>query len=349
MTRRFARYAATALMMAGLAVPLLAQAPASPADSLAGFARPNSFPDENKALVADYIARARKIAGDDLFNDFIHRCFTDQTYRHRANQLQYQGLLGPARVFDQLYFVGQNAVSSWALDTSEGIVLFDALNNADEARDILVPALQKMGLDPRRIRYVIITHSHGDHYGGADYLRQTYGAKLVSSNEDWAAMDAMRASGKTVGPFKLPPTRDIAVHDGEVMKVGNTALNFYVTPGHTPGTLSTIFKVTDGGTPHTVAFFGGFGSPRDPKGRYTLMASLDRFDHLVQAADADAMIANHALQESGYEKLSLLAYRRQGDPNPYVIGKDRVSRYFQVQVACNKVGLVRAGLDPEAR
>lgn len=342
--------AALALLDAGCA---MAQGqPPGKTQSVAAYPRPTDYPKENKELVATYLARARAIAGDDLYGDFVHRCITDQRYRERANNLQFNGLLGPAKVFDQLYFVGQNAVSAWALDTPQGIILFDALNSAEEARDILVPALRTMGLDPAQIKYVIITHSHGDHYGGAAYLRATYGAKLVASAQGWAVMDGMRARGTTVGPFALPAARaqgDVSVQDGETLALGDETLHFYVTPGHTAGTLSTIFDVTDTGRKHIVAFFGGFGAPRDPLQRYVHIASLDRFADLAAEAGADTIIANHPLQDGAFEKIELLRYRRAGDANPYVVGPDHLARYFKLQVACSRVALIRAGLDPEKR
>ena len=318
-------------------------------DAMADWPRPAQFPNENPVLAAEYFARARAVAGDDLRGDFLHRCITDARYRQRANALQFDGHLGPAKVFDQLYFVGQNAVSAWALDTPGGIVLFDALNNADEAREVLVPAMQAMGLDPARISHIVITHSHGDHYGGAEYLRDTYGARLVSSDLDWRAMEAMR-SGETPVPaaFPLPPARDLTVADGEVLEVGGTRLQFFVTPGHSVGTVSTIFPVSDGGAGHVAGFFGGFGAPRDPLQRYPHIASMQRFRGLAGAAGVDVLIANHPLQDGAFEKLDLLRYRRAGDPHPFVIGRDRYDRYLQVQALCSQLGLVRAGLDPEA-
>ena len=318
-----------------------------PVMPVSAYPRPAEFPKEDKAKAAEYLARARVIAGQDLWPDFVHRCMTDARYRQRVNALQFNGLLGPAKVFDQLYFVGQNAVSAWALDTPAGIVMFDALNSETEAREILAPALRAEGLDPARIKYVVITHSHGDHYGGAAYLRDTYGARLISSALDWDAMDAMRASGKTVGPFALPPARDIVVKDGETMTLGGTAMQFYVTPGHTVGTVSTLFPVTDGGKRHMVAYFGGFGAPRDPLQRYPHIASLNRFAGLAAKAGADAMIANHPVQDGAFEKIEMLRYRRPGDANPFVVGPDKLDRYFKLQAACSKLGLIRAGLDPE--
>lgn len=339
--------------LAGLALSVIAVAAAAQeAGPLArkpvsDYPRPAEFPKEDSARAARYLAEAKRIAGQDLYPDFVHRCITDQRYRQRANALQFDGMLGPAKVFDQLYFVGQNAVSAWALDTSAGIILFDALDGAEEARDILVPGLRAVGLDPKRITHIVITHGHGDHYGGAAWLRDTYGARLISSAADWAAMDAMRSSGKTIGPFALPPERDQTISDGETRQFGNTALRFFVTPGHTVGTVSTLIPVTDGGRRHMVAYFGGFGSPRDPHLRYGHIASMNRFAALAAKAGADAMIANHPLQDGAFEKMELLRYRMPGQANPFVTGPDKLQRYFKLQVACSKLGLIRAGLNPE--
>ena len=38
--------------------------------------------------------------------------------------------VAPARVFDNLYFVGLPRVYSWVVDTPEGIILLDSLNDA---------------------------------------------------------------------------------------------------------------------------------------------------------------------------------------------------------------------------
>jgi metallo-beta-lactamase class B len=60
----------------------------------------------------------------------------------------------PAKVFDNLYFVGTKIHSSWALTTSEGIILIDTLYDyaSDEA---IVGGLKKLGLDPASVKFVI--------------------------------------------------------------------------------------------------------------------------------------------------------------------------------------------------
>src|ERR1700704_6892422 len=68
----------------------------------------------------------------------------------------------PARMFDNLYWVGTKIHSAWALRTSGGIILIDTLYNYAVEPEI-VDGLKKLGLNPASIKYVIITHAHGDH------------------------------------------------------------------------------------------------------------------------------------------------------------------------------------------
>src|SRR5437762_559261 len=43
------------------------------------------------------------------------------------------------KAFDNLYFVGLRSVAAWAVTTSEGIILIDALNNSNDAKNTIVP------------------------------------------------------------------------------------------------------------------------------------------------------------------------------------------------------------------
>ena len=90
----------------------------------------------------------------------------------------------PAKVFDNLYFVGSKIHSSWALTTSAGIILIDTLftYNSDEE---IIGGLKKLGLNPATVKYVIISHAHGDHVGGAKLMQDRFGSRIVMGGPDW--------------------------------------------------------------------------------------------------------------------------------------------------------------------
>jgi metallo-beta-lactamase class B len=317
-------------------------APAAPRHlGAAEFVRPTTFPNENKAAVAAALQRARKLAGDDLFSDMVHRCIISPVYNTRVRGIQHDGWVQPTKLFDNLYSVGQNAVSAFALTTSEGIVLIDTLDNEDEAKNLLVPNLLAAGLDPKAIKYIVISHAHGDHFGGAPYLAKAYGARVLASKIDWDAMDRQRT--RVDGPFGAPPTRDMEIADGQLLKVGDTEIRFYVTPGHTDGVLSMIFKVHEGKESHTVGYFGGTGGGGGIANLRNQVISLERWKTLSKDAGVDVLVANHPLHDRGIENNELLRYRLPGDSNPYVIGQQRYQRYIGVQQECTRVQLARLG------
>jgi len=68
----------------------------------------------------------------------------------------------PYKVFDNLYWLGTRQHSSWALQTSAGLIIIDT-NFAWATDPEIVDGLTKLGLKPADIKYVIISHAHGDH------------------------------------------------------------------------------------------------------------------------------------------------------------------------------------------
>ena len=337
--RRFSTLLLAAMFAAG---PVLAQEDGGPHGGADSYPAPAKYPSENHALVAEHLAKAVKAAGSDLFQDMTHRCIISPVFPKRVAGIQYNGKITPTRLFDNLYTVGQNEVSAQALVTSGGIILFDTLNNEDEARNILVPNMIAMGLKPQDIKYIVISHEHGDHYGGAPYLQKTYGAKVVASAVAWPGMQAMKARG----PFaNLPiPAKDIEMADGQSLTLGDTTVTFYMTPGHTAGDMSAIYKVTDNGVPHVVGYFGGTGGGRDAESARLQIASLERWKGIAARAGVDVNITNHPLHSEALEKEELLRYRLPGAANPFVIGKGTYQRYITVQEECAKVQLGRLGL-----
>jgi metallo-beta-lactamase class B len=250
----------------------------------------------------------------------------------------------PVKVFDNLYFVGQTEYSAWAVTTSAGIILVDTIFDYS-VEDEVVGGLKKLGLDPATIKYAVVSHGHGDHSGGARFLQDHFGTRVILSAADWDLLD--RSTGSR-------PKRDLVATDGQKLTLGDTTLTLYLTPGHTLGTISTLIPVTDGGKPHLVAEWGGtmfnwlrnrtaYITPERPDRFWfdTYSQSARRFRDVVRAAGADVLISNHTIYDGSKTKLPALARRKPGDPHPYVIGADSVQRYLTTVDECAKAGLRR--------
>ena len=239
----------------------------------------------------------------------------------------------PVKVFDNLYFLGMKEFSAWAVNTSEGIIIIDSLYDYS-VDDEVSEGLKKVGLDPAKIKYVIVSHGHSDHSGGAKYLQDSYKARVLLSAADWDLLDRGRGTR---------PARDMVATDGQKLTLGDTTITMYITPGHTAGTLSYLIPVKDHGTPHLVAEWGGtaFNFPRTPENFKMYTASAVRFGELAAKAGADVLISNHSEYDGSKTKIPALLARTPGAPNPYVVGTDSVKRYMKIAEECSRAWELR--------
>jgi metallo-beta-lactamase class B len=247
----------------------------------------------------------------------------------------------PAKVFDNLYFVGGKVHSSWALTTSEGIILFDTIfpYNSEE---LIVGGLKRVGLDPTNIKYLLISHAHGDHIGGAELLQTRYKPRVVMGEPDWNTVEKYPNRYKT-----MAPKRDLVAADGMRITLGGTAVTIWLTPGHTPGTLSYTFTVLDRGKPVNVAYSGGtafnfVNNTPDPGIRnfQTYIDSQKRMAEKARASGATVLLSNHSEFDNAVNKNRMLAGRGNG-PHPYEVGAEGIQRYFEVMQGCARAAQLR--------
>jgi metallo-beta-lactamase class B len=240
----------------------------------------------------------------------------------------------PVKVFDNLLYVGMTEFSTWAVTTSDGIIIIDPIFDYS-VEDEVVEGLRKLGLDPADIRYVLVSHGHYDHAGGAKYLQDRFGARVLLSAADW---DLLEDNGAD-----WVPQRDVEVVDGQKLMLGDTTLEMYLTPGHTNGTISTLIPVRDGGEPHVAALWGGtlFNFGPDAERFVAYAESAERFREIATRAGADVLLSNHTDYDGSKEKLPALANRAAGEPHPYVVGTDSVRRYLTVAHECGLAALAQ--------
>jgi metallo-beta-lactamase class B len=234
----------------------------------------------------------------------------------------------PVKLFDNLYYVGERANSIHAVTTSAGIFIINAAYDYS-IEDEVVGGFRMLGLEPEDIKAVIITHAHVDHHGGALFLQDTFKTPVYISTEDWDFM--FRTPGG-----RARPRRDQSLTDGQKVTIGDTTITAYLTPGHTPGTVSLLIPVEDNGQSHMAVEWGGagFNFTPTPQAFRTYAASAKRMGDLAAAAGADVLLAPHPAQDGGNRKLPAMATRKAGDPNPYVVGPQAVQNYFTVMENC---------------
>lgn len=306
---------------------------------------------------APHVAAAKTAAGQDHLALFNNICTPpppvqpQQAGRGAAAALQGpppapprgEWYAPPVKVFDNLYWVGQTEYTAWAVTTSAGVIVIDPLFEYSVEEEV-VNGLTTLGLDPKQIRYVIVSHAHRDHVAGAALLQERFNARVIMSAADWEWL--------ATDPGRWPKARrDMVAFEGQKLLLGDTVLTIHLTPGHTPGTISTLIPVKDGARMHMAALWGGTGfnwrsgSPRyitpdrPPTFWYDHYAnSARRFREMAAKAGADVILSNHPQYDQSTTKLALMPKRAAGQPHPYVIGAEGVSRFLIVAEECAKAG-----------
>jgi metallo-beta-lactamase class B len=307
-------------------------------------------PAQNVTDVIDaHLVAARTAAGFDFTGTLARLCvappFVPNTPRDVAPgpaPARDTWFAEPAKVFDNLYFVGSKIHSSWALTSSEGIILIDTLFTYNSEEEI-VGGLKKLGLDPAKVKYVIISHSHSDHVGGAKLMQDRYGSRIVMGGPDWDSIE------KSVNGYPGgKPKRDIVADDGQKITLGDAAVTLVATPGHTPGTLSMMFTAKDNGKPLTVAYSGGtaFNFPSTAENFDTYIKSQSKLAAAAASANATILLSNHSEFDSAYTKIRMLPSRKPGEPNPFEIEKAAVARYFVVTGECAQAARIKLAQQP---
>lgn len=240
----------------------------------------------------------------------------------------------PAKVFDNVYWLGTKIHSVWAIKTSAGIILIDTMYNYAAETEI-VGGLKKLGLNPADIKYVIISHGHGDHDEGAKLLQDRYGARVIMGAPDWDAI--IKANNMPGGV----PKRDMVASDGQKLTLGDTTITIIQTPGHTMGTLSYLIPVKDNGKPLTVAYSGGMGFnfPRSRERFDTYIKSAEKMRAAAKTAGASIVFSNHSMYDLAWVRSRVA--RKPGEASPFVVGTDAVDRYFTVLRECAMAAKLR--------
>jgi metallo-beta-lactamase class B len=261
-------------------------------------------------------------------------------------------------VFDNLYYIGGPRTGGWLFTTPDGYILLDAMYG-DSPEATLMPNMERLGLDPSQIRYILITHAGPDHVGGAAYFQEKYGTRVLMSQEDWdsllnpqpGAWILRRAAGD-ISPasrnWRGPPIMDLVGVDGQTLTLGDTTVTIVHTPRRVNGGgLSYIVPVTDNGTPHMFATYGNTNVVGEIADKMLYRESVAHWVEYTNTMNVDVVMSSHPFVDGSVERMAELRNRQPDEANPFVIGTKDARRYFDILDQCAALAIARAeaGLD----
>lgn len=202
----------------------------------------------------------------------------------------WEGKMTPFKLFANVYYVGTYQACCHLIDTGDGLIMIDPGYN--NTAYLVVNSVRELGFDFKDIKYIICTHWHGDHTEATNAFKDLSGATTMIGENDFE-----RA--------KVYFTADKVIKDGDTLTLGNTTIRFMETPGHTKGTISFFFEVTENGKTYLAGSFGGAGANTLGKNTQEFEGAREAYRNSLarlRKEKVDLFIGNHAWNNDTYEK-----------------------------------------------
>ena len=120
-------------------------------------------------------------------------------------------------------------------ETSETLVIDPGADCERLAEDLKLAGL--------KLKYIAVTHGHGDHTGAVATLQNALGGEFVAHAGDRGQIEVPAPWIVAMMPgFVDPPPVDRFVEDGDVLTLGELAITVVATPGHTPGSVCYLHE-----------------------------------------------------------------------------------------------------------
>ena len=218
------------------------------------------------------------------------------------------GFIEPFRILKGISFIGTYQASVHMIDTGDGLVILDT--GYLKTFYTVVNGIYQLGYTPKDIKYVLLTHWHGDHTEGV--------MPLLSLAPNAKTVIGIRDDREVIQRNYFNP--DIVVKDGDTLTCGKVTFRFVETPGHTVGTVSVFFDYEQDGRIYHAGMFGGAGPAAlfaDHANYYEgcrddYFASLQR----LKQEKVDLFLGNHCWNNNTDEKAKLL--KENPSVNPFV-------------------------------
>lgn len=152
----------------------------------------------------------------------------------------------PFRIAGNLYYVGTYDLACYLITTSQGNILINTGLASSAAQ--IKNNIKNLGFKYDDTKILLTTQAHYDHMGAMAVIKKQTGAKLMVHSKEAEVLKDGGASDYALGghgSVYQPVKPDGLLKDGDTITLGNMQLIMLHHPGHTKGSCSYLFTVTD--------------------------------------------------------------------------------------------------------
>lgn len=164
----------------------------------------------------------------------------------KINNKEWAQPYQPFRIAGNLYYVGTYDLACYLITTPQGNILINT--GLKSSAKQIKKNITSLGFNFKDTKILLTTQAHYDHLGAMAAIKKQTGAQMMVDEKDAAVMQdggssdyALGGHGSTFSPI-VP---DRLLKDRDTITLGNMQLQMLHHPGHTKGSCSFLFTVTD--------------------------------------------------------------------------------------------------------
>lgn len=225
-----------------------------------------------------------------------------------AHDVTWTEAVAPVRIHGTTWHVGPKGLGVFLVTSPSGHVLIDGGGPGGES--LVLDNLRRAGVEPRDVKWILISHAHCDHAGAVAALVEATGAEVIAGEEDVALLARGGADDPQYGDrFRYPPVRGArGARDGEVLRLGALTVTAHATPGHTRGNMTWAWSSCDAERCVQVVDVGSLSAPDyrllDNPGHSTLLADYAASFAKVAALRCELALAPHPGMVDFWERVA---------------------------------------------
>jgi glyoxylase-like metal-dependent hydrolase (beta-lactamase superfamily II) len=138
-------------------------------------------------------------------------------------------------IVENIFSIKDSYVNVYMIKDGKQYIAIDCGTNIE----VIEQEMKKLKIDPNNVSIILLTHTDGDHVAAMEIFKN---AKVILSKQEEKLING-EDSRFLIFRNSIFSEKYSTVEDQQTIKIGNTKIKAFLTPGHTPG--STCYLINE--------------------------------------------------------------------------------------------------------